>query len=401
MMQLNFNTKKNLTIGLMLLAVTIFIYAFTTADNGNEAPQAEMAALPVEVALPVHENITEWDEYTGRFEASSRVEVRARVSGFLEKVNFEDGQHVNKGQILFTIDQRPFKIALDEAKANHGQAQASLKTAQDNFQRVESLRETGAVSTEEYDRRKQALVHAEASVQLAQATVENAELNLEFTQVKAPISGLVSRDKVNEGNLVDGGSANSTLLTTIVATSPIHFYFTGSESDYLKYVRLAKDGKRGSARSEGLPVQIKLLDEDEFLHEATLDFVDNEIDSQTGTIESRAVLRNEDHLLEPGMFGKARISGSDEHEAIMVPDEVIGTNQSLRFVYVLGENNQVTSKNVVLGPLHSNGLRIVREGLSPGDKIITNNLQKIGPGMVVNPQESTISPQKADLASAH
>ncbi|MDC6384691.1 efflux RND transporter periplasmic adaptor subunit [Flagellimonas taeanensis] len=402
MIKLEFNTKRNLFLGVGgVLLASLIALAFTTTADEETVSQAEVPALPVEIAAPLHEMITEWDEYTGRFEASSRVEVRARVSGFLEQVNFTDGELVKKGQVLFVIDQRPFKIELDQARANHAQALATLKTAQDNFQRVESLRETGAVSTEEYDRRKQALVHAEASVQLAQATVDNAKLNLEFTQVKAPISGLVSRDRVNEGNLVDGGSANSTLLTTIVATSPIHFYFTGSESDYLKYVRLAKDGKRGSARSEGLPVQIKLLDEDEFLHEATLDFVDNEIDSQTGTIESRAVLRNEDHLLEPGMFGKARIIGSDEHKAIMVPDEIIGTNQSLRFIYVLGENNQVMTKNVILGPLHSNGLRIVREGLSPNDKIITNNLQKIGPGMVVNPQESTISPQKADLASVH
>lgn len=326
------------------------------------------------------------DEYSGRFEASNRVEVRARVSGFLEKVNFSDGQMVEKGQVLFVIDQRPFRIELERAKAGYEQALASLKTAEDNYNRVESLKETGALSTEEYDRRKQAFVHARASLELAAASVDHAKLNLEFTEVKAPISGLVSRDKVNEGNIIDGGSANSTLLTTIVATSPIHFYFTESESEYLKYVRLAKEGKRGNARSEGIPVMIKLSDEEQFMHTALLDFVDNEIDEQSGTIESRAVMDNNDHLLEPGMFGKARISGSEEHKALMIPDEIIGTNQSLRYVYVLDEEHKVSSRNLTLGPLHSNGLRIVRSGLQPKDQLIINNLQKIRPGMPVSPK---------------
>ena len=382
-------------------ALTGIVFALAAAcgpGDGKNNPGTTMA-LEVETALPVFEKITEWDEYSGRFEASNRVEVRARVSGFLEKVNFTDGEPVKKGQVLFVIDQRPFKIALDQAKANYAQALATLKTARENYGRVRSLQETGAVSAEEYDRREQALAHAEASAQLAQAQVDQAALDLEFTRVKAPISGLVSRHKVNEGNLIDGGSANSTLLTTIVATSPIHFYFTGSESDYLKYVRLAKAGKRGEARSEDLPVYIKLSDENEFLHEARLDFVDNEIDGHSGTIENRAILPNEDHLLEPGMFGKARLIGSDEHDAIMIPDNIIGTNQSLRYVYALGENDKVVSKNITLGPLHSNGLRIVKDGLSPKDKLITNNLQKIRPGMIVSANETNILPGKTDLAA--
>ncbi len=385
-----------------VVVAILALLAFNTLDSSSKANEKNVAspALSVKTATPLFKKITEWDEYTGRFEASNRVEVRARVSGFLEKVNFTDGELVKKGQVLFVIDQRPFKIELDQAQANYAQSISSLKSAQDNFKRVESLRETGALSIEEYERRKQVLVHAEAGVQLAQAQVDKAELNLEFTEIKAPISGLVSRDRVNEGNLVDGGSANSTMLTTIVATSPIHFYFTESESDYLKYVRLASDGKRKSVRTEGLPVEIKLADEEDFLHEATLDFVDNEIDRQSGTIESRAVLQNEDHLLEPGMFGKARLMGSAKHDAIMIPDEIIGTNQSLRYVYVLGNNNQVVSKNVSLGPLHSNGLRIIRGGLAPDDHLIINNIQKVRPGMVVNPQESNINPEKSGLTAS-
>ncbi|WP_031426439.1 efflux RND transporter periplasmic adaptor subunit [Flavimarina sp. Hel_I_48] len=394
MKTIDLNTRK---IALRILAVAglifviLLVLSFTTGNKVENGQQAAAQAMPVEVAFPVYEKITEWDEYTGRFEASDRVEVRARVSGFLEAVNFEDGQMVKKGEVLFTLDDRPFRIALDQSNANYGQAIASLKTAQDNYDRVETLRESGAMSTEEYDRRKQALEFAKSSIQSSQASVDAAKLNLEFTRVKAPISGLVSRDKVNEGNLIDGGSSTSTLLTTIVATSPIDFYFTGSESDYLRYVRLARNGERGALRSEGIPVYIKLQDEDEFLHEAKMDFVDNEIDNSTGTIESRAVLENKDHLLEPGMFGKARLLGSAEHTALMIPEDIIGTNQSIRFVYVLGDDNVVTSKNISLGPLHSNGLRIVRDGISKDDKLIVNNIQKIRPGMPVSPIETSLS----------
>ncbi len=390
MMNLNFNTKKIGLFAISGIIVLLIILAFAPNTIEESEDHAATPLMEVKVANPLYEEITEWDEYTGRFEASNRVEVRARVSGFLEKVNFSDGQMVEKGQILFVIDQRPFRIELQRAKAGYEQSLASLKTAEDNFKRVESLKETGAVSTEEFDRRKQAWVHARASVALAEASVDHAQLNLEFTEVKAPISGLVSRDKVNEGNLIDGGSANSTLLTTIVATSPIHFYFTESESEYLKYVRLANEGKRDNVRSEGIPVMIKLSDEEEFTHTAQLDFVDNEIDVQSGTIESRAVIDNENHLLEPGMFGKARISGSEKHKALMIPEEIIGTNQSLRYIYVLDKDNKVTSRNLSLGPLHSNGLRIVRTGLEPEDKMIINNLQKIRPGMSVTPKSVEI-----------
>lgn len=384
-----------------VLIILVIALAFTSEDTGKAEAHSAATAMAVEVASPLFEKITEWDEYTGRFEASNRVDVRARVSGFLESVNFEDGQLVNKGDVLFTLDARPYRIALDQANADYGQAKASLTTAQDNFERVQSLHESGAVSIEEYDRRKQALEFAKASIQLSQAKVDNAKLNLEFTKVTAPISGLVSRDKVNLGNLIDGGTSNSTLLTTIVATSPIDFYFTGSESDYLRYVRLARNGDRDAVRSGGIPVFIKLQDEDDFIHEAKMDFVDNEIDNSTGTIESRAVLENKDHLLEPGMFGKARLMGSAEHEAIMVPDNIIGTNQSLRFVYVLGEDNIVTAKNITLGPLYSNGLRIVREGLTQEDKLITNNIQKIRPGIAVTPIETPLENNKSgELALA-
>ena len=402
MKSINFSQRKTRILAFIAVAASLMVLlAFAANQTNKETEQvAAPALLSVKTASPVVEKITEWDEYTGRFQASNRVEVRARVSGFLEKVNFTDGEYVEKGQVLFVIDQRPFKNKLDQAKANYAQALSSLKTAENNFSRIESLRETGALSTEEYEKRKQARAFAQANLQLAQAKVNDAELDLEFTRVKAPISGLVSRDRLNQGNLVDGGSANSTLLTTIVATNPIHFYFTGSESDYLRYVRLAQSTENGSFRSDKLPIHIKLSDEEDFLHKARLDFVDNEIDRQSGTIEIRATLENEDHLLQPGMFGKAKLSGSSEHQAIMIPDEIIGTNQSLRYVYVLGQDNKVTSKTIELGPLHSNGLRIVREGLSLDDNLIVNNIQKIRAGMVINPEASTIESSNSTLAAA-
>ena len=394
MKTIDINTNKlalRTLLGIGVILVLFIILAFTIDNSGDSSDSVSEAQLmPIDVANPVSEEITEWDEYTGRFEASNRVDIRARVSGFLEHVNFKDGQLVKKGDVLFTLDSRPFSIALSQAMAEYNQANASLRVAQDNYARVESLRESGALSVEEYERRKQALAFAQANVERSQAQVDKAKLDLQFTRVTAPISGLVSRHMVNEGNLIDGGTSNATLLTTIVATSPIYFYFTGSESDYLRYVRMTRNGELGSMRSDSIPVFVKLQDESDFIHEGQMNFVDNEIDNSTGTIESRAILDNKDQLLEPGMFGKAKIMGSARHEAVMIPDEIIGTNQSLRFVYVLGADNTVDVRNIKLGPLHSNGLRIVRDGLTKEDKVLTNNIQKIRPGMTIAPKETSL-----------
>jgi len=379
-------------VGLVLVATVISIVAFAPKAKDVEAPAPQL--MPVKVASPIQEIITEWDEYTGRFEASERVEVRARVGGYVESVRFKAGQSVKKGDVLFIIDQRPFKIALSEAKARFNQAQSELKIAEDNFKRVQPLKATGAVSIEEYDRREQAVAGAKASLAVAQAAVDNAKLNLRFTRVTAPISGRISRDLVNSGNLISGGSANSTLLTTIVTISPIHFYFNGSEADLLKYSRLDRNGERGSSRKNSNPISVKLIDETEFVHKGQMDFVDNEIDRSTGSIEGRALFANEDGLLEPGMFGRARIIGSAPHNAIMVPDEIIGANQNIRYVYVLGEGDAVTFRPVQLGPLHSNGLRIIRSGLTADDQLIINNIQKIRPGAKVAPQAAEIQINK-------
>ncbi|MBP2831038.1 efflux RND transporter periplasmic adaptor subunit [Aquimarina sp. U1-2] len=389
-----------LSLSLIGIVALVTLFGFMNKEEAKEtAPQL----MAVNVSNPLFEEITEWDEYTGRFEASNKVEIRARVSGYIDKVNFEDGQMVNKGDILFVIDQRPFRIALSQARATYNQQYANLKQAEDNFARVETLKSSGAVSVEEYGRRQQALAGAKASLQLAKARVDEARLNLDFTKVKAPIAGRVSRDLVNEGNLIDGGNSNATMLTTIVSTSPIHFYFTGSEADYLKYVRMDQKGERSSSRTAANPVFIKLQDEEDFVHEAKMNFVDNQIDQRTGTIEARAILDNKDGLFEPGMFGKARLLGSAPHNAIMIPDNIIATNQSVRYVYVLDENDTVQTRNVTLGPLHTNGLRIVRDGLQDTDRLVLNNIQKIRPSVVVDPTLVAIitddSPITTELAS--
>ena len=373
------------------VAALVAVVVLVSFMGKEEAPAPAPQLLAVKVATPVKQNIVEWDEYTGRFEASNRVEVRARVSGYIESVHFKAGQDVKAGDVLFVIDQRPFLIALNEAKAALHQAQAGLRQAQGNLSRVEPLRATGAVSQEEYSTRAQAVETAQARVELAQASVNSARLNLEFATITAPITGRVSRDLVNPGNLISGGAASSTLLTTIVTVNPIHFYFTGSEADYLKYSRLAKSGQRGSSRTTANPVKIQLQDEADFTHEGTMDYVDNEIDQNTGTIEARAILTNSDGLLEPGMFGRARLLGSPAHEALLIPDEIIGTNQSIKYVYVLAADSTITTKSIVPGPLHTNGLRIIREGLAASDQLIINNIQKVRPGAKVNPVAASLS----------
>ncbi len=375
-------SKKQVVIQFLLGLLTLFMIGC-----GNKQQQVN-SLLTVKVSPAIKKTITEWDEFTGRFEATNRVEVRARVSGYINKVNFRDGQMVKKGDVLFIIDQRPYRIALQEARASYARAQANYKQATDNFNRVKSLRESGAVSLEEYDSREQAVAGNLAQLQVAQAAIDNAKLNLEFSRVTAPISGRIGRDLINEGNLINGGTTSSTLLTTIVATDPIHFYFTGSESDFLKYSRLARTGKRGSSRDNANPVEVRLADETEFDHKGVMDFVNNEISRSTGAIEARAIFENKDHLLEPGMFGRARLQGRSEYEVLMVPDALIGTNQTVKFLYTVGTDSIVKTTPIELGNLYQSNYRIIKDGLSPEDKIVVSDIQKLFPGMKVAFSES-------------
>lgn len=359
-----------------------FIVLLTSGILACSEPPAQQGGFPtpqVDVSRPISANITEWDEYTGRFAAVNGVEIRARVSGYLQSVNFDDGQFVNQGDVLFVIDQRPFKIALNSAKSRFDLAKKELERGRD-------LRRKSSISQEEVDRRLN-------EYELANAELERAKLDMEFTEVKAPISGLVSRDLVNEGNLVNGSANNATLLTTVVSVNPIHFYFEAGEQDLLKYQRLSQRRERESSRTAPNPVKVRLQDENVYLHEGVMDFVDNQVDQSTGTIQGRAILDNEDGLLLPGLFGRLRLLSRENVAAILVPDTIIGTNQSVKFVYVLDSENRMTVRPVQLGKLYNQNLRVIESGLAPDDRIVVNGLLRARPGMQVEASEVDIAAQ--------
>lgn len=351
----------------------------------HKPEQAPPPDLEVKVEHPLKKKVIEWDEYTGRFQSIDRVEVRSRVSGYLERINFRDGQMVHKGDVLFVIDQRPFQAELESAEAQLEGTQARRELANKNLERAKKLLQAGAISKQDFDSRFQEEEVGKAASSQAAAAVQSAKLNLGFTEVRAPISGRISRNFISEGNLISGGGGSSTLLTTIVSIDPIYFYFDASESNLLKYIRLDKSGKRTSSRTKANPLWVKLLDEEEFTHEGHMDFVDNEIDAGTGTMMARAVFPNSDGLLEPGMFGKAKLPSSGEYEAMLVPDEIIGADQSRKYVFVVNDKDEVEIKFVELGPLHDEKLRIIKSGLTDADKIITSNLIKVRPGIKVKP----------------
>lgn len=371
------NNKQNY---LSLLIIFCSMFLFSSCHKPEQAPPPN---LEVKVEHPLKKKVIEWDEYTGRFQSIDRVEVRSRVSGYLERINFKDGQIVNRGDVLFVIDQRPFQAELESAQAQLEGTQARRELANKNLERAKKLLQAGAISKQDFDSRFQEEEVGKAASSQAAAAVQSAELNLGFTEVRAPVSGRISRNFISEGNLISGGGESSTLLTTIVSIDPIYFYFDASESNLLKYIRLDKSGKRTSSRTKANPLWVKLLDEEEFIHEGYMDFVDNEIDSGTGTMMARAVFPNSDGLLEPGMFGKAKLPSSGEYEATLVLDEVIGTNQSKKYVFVVNDKDEVEIKFVELGPLHDEKLRIIRSGLTDTDKIIISNLIKVRPGIKV------------------
>lgn len=360
------------------------------SEQQGPPPGQSMPAMAVTVATPLQKEIRDWDEYAGRFRAVERVEIRARVSGYLDEVHFEDGQIVKAGQTLFVIDQRPFKIAMEQAEADIGQANAQLELAKREFERVRGLRESRAVSAEELDRRTQELAVAKARVKALESKLHSAELDLEFTVVKAPISGRISEKYVTKGNLITGGSAGATLLTTIVSLDPIYFDFEATENQLLDYLRADREGTRDSSRNTRNAVYVKLLDEQDFKHRGYIDFIDNEVNIQTGTMQARAVFDNANGLIEPGIFGRARIAGSNPYMATLVPDSAIGTNQTMKYVLVVGEQGTADFRPIQIGPLHEGNLRVVRSGLNPEDRVVVKGLARIRPGMPVDPQETTV-----------
>ena len=328
---------------------------------------------------------------TARLEATEVVEVRARVSGYLQSIHFKDGSIVKKGDPLFTIDPRPYDAALRRAEGEQAIAKARLELALKKSERAANLIGREAISKEEGEIRAAEARQAEASVAAATASVESAKLDVEFTQIRSPIDGRVGRKLVTEGNLVDGGlGARGTLLTTIVSLDPIYAYFDADERSYLKYSRLAKSGERPSSREYKNPVRLALADEREFLHEGHMDFVDNQLDKGTGTMVGRALVPNPDLILAPGLFARLLLPGSGKRPAILLPDAAILFDQAESFVWVLDEKSLVQYRRVKTGRLYE-GLRIIREGLDPKDRVIVAGVQRVGPGTPVSPEEVQIS----------
>lgn len=359
---------------LPLIGLTMLIAACDGEDKAAAPPPPP--APEVTVAAPLLKEIVEWDEYTGRFEAVERVEIRARVSGYMDKVLFKEGQQVSAGQSLFVIDQRPFRIALDRTTAQY-------ELARKENERAESLQRTSAASVARLDQTVEAL-------RAAKADLDRAKLDMLFTEIKAPISGRISRNYVDVGNLVNGDTQAATLLTTIVSENPIHFYFEISEQQLLKYSRLDKNGSRQTSRDTANPIYIRLQDEKDFGHVGRMDFVDNEIDPGTGTMQGRAILDNPDGILTPGLFGRARLPGSGIYQAILVPDAAIGTDQSRKFVTIVNAEGKAEMRFVEPGPIRASGLRIIRKGLGADDKIVINGLQRARPGTPVTVKEGVI-----------
>lgn len=345
---------------------------FALAGCSNEQQQAPAAAPPaVDVATPLTHRITEWDEFSGRFQATQRVDIRARVTGYLMEKSFQDGQLVKKGDVLFVIDPRPFEYEVQRAEAQ-------FTLAQKTFNRARGLLQSNSISQEMFDQRSQEFT-------AAQAELDEAKLNLEFTQVKTPIAGRISDAFVDTGNLV---RANETLLTRVVSVDPIHFEFEASQSELLKYLRLDRAGKRPSSVSAPNPIFIKLIDEDTFSHQGHMDFVDNIIDEGTGTVKGRALVDNKDGIIFPGLFGRARLIGSGEYETVLLPERAINTDQNRKFVYAVDDNNKVKRLYVKPGPVLDNGYVIIREGLSGSERVIINGTQRIrAPEQVVTPEE--------------
>ncbi|MBY0532848.1 MAG: efflux RND transporter periplasmic adaptor subunit [Xanthobacteraceae bacterium] len=359
---------------------------------GQSAPPAPPGPQ-VTVANPVRQKLVDRDEYVGRFIAVDSVEIRARVSGYLEKVHFTDGQLVKAGDLLFTVDQRPFKAAVDQARADLARAKSQADLTAADLSRAETLLQQKTIAEALYDQRVQAKRAADAALQAAEAALKTAELNLEFTELRAPVSGRIGDRRVSPGNLVTGTiTGSTTLLSTIVSIDPIRFEFSFDEASYLRYQRIATQTGRADERGTKLPAELRLLDEKSFEHKGTIDFVDNVIDTSSGTIRGRAQFANATALFTPGMFGRIRVPGSPEYEAMLVPDAAIGTEQIRKFVYVVDAENTVRQKYVELGALQGN-LRVIRSGLDPEDRVIVNGLMRARAGIKVTPM--TEEEQKA------
>jgi membrane fusion protein, multidrug efflux system len=365
-----------------------FVLALAACGDSSPPPPPPS----VTVAKPVSLTVVDRDEYVGRFIAIDMVEVRPRVSGYLEKVHFQDGQIVKAGEVLFTIDPRPFQNTLDQARSALAQARANLDFATADLTRADQLLRDKTMSEQQYQQRTQTKRVTEAAVQSAEAAVRQAQLDLEFTQPKAAVTGRIGDRRVAPGNLIVGGNAGTaTLLASIVTIDPIRLEFSADEQAFLRYARLANDGKNPDARGAKAAVDLKLLDENDFVHNGTIDFVDNVIDQSSGTIRARALFANPDGLFTPGMFGRVRVPASPPYQALTVPETAIGTEQVRKFVFVVGPDDMVQQKYITLGPLQGER-RVIKEGLAPDDRVIVNGIVRARAGIKVTPVAEGAAP---------
>ncbi|MBV8874829.1 MULTISPECIES: efflux RND transporter periplasmic adaptor subunit [Phytobacter] len=364
-------------LGAVLLSVML-----VGCDEGvaqNAVPQAPA----VSAADVVVKSISQWDSFNGRIEAVESVQLRPRVSGYIDKVNYTDGQEVKKGEVLFTIDDRTYRAALEQAQATLARAKTQASLAQSEASRTDKLINTNLVSREEWEQRRSAAAQAQADIRAAQAAVDAAQLNLDFTKVTAPIDGRASRALITSGNLVTAGDSAS-VLTTLVSQKTVYVYFDVDESTYLHYQNLARSGQGASSNHMALPVEIGLVGEDGYPHQGKVDFLDNQLTPSTGTIRMRALLDNAQRQFTPGLFARVRLPGSAEFKATLIDDKAVLTDQDRKYVYIVDKEGKAQRRDITPGRLAA-GLRIVQKGLNPGDKVIVDGLQKVFmPGMPVN-----------------
>lgn len=372
------------------LAVALAVTLGGCSDKPVQ-PAAAAAAAPVTVAQPVKRTVTDWDEFTGRFEAVEEVQVRARVGGFVTSVEFRDGAFVKAGDLLYVIDSRPFEAVAEQAEGQLNDARAKAELGKRELDRALTLNQTQAVADSIVDQRRQTLQAANAAISQAQGALKAAQLNIEFSHVLAPIGGRVSRHLVSVGNLVQGSDSGATLLTSIVSLDPIYIYFDMDEATYVRNNRLYFEGKRPSSRDTPNPVQVTLTGETKPSHDGKMDFVDNRLDVSTGTLRGRAVIPNKDYSILPGQFGRVRLIGSSPYQALLIPDTAVATDQSRKIVFVVKDDDTVEARAVTLGPL-DDGLRVIREGLKPEDRVVVDGLQRVRVGAKVSPKVAKAAP---------
>ncbi|AOX63763.1 MULTISPECIES: efflux RND transporter periplasmic adaptor subunit [Stenotrophomonas] len=393
------SSPQRFTRRLAMAGVSILAAAVLTACSGSHAEEAGMPPPPSVSAAPVLvKQVSQWDDFSGRVEAVESVELRPRVSGYIDKVNYVEGQEVKKGDVLFTIDARSYRAELDRATAELNRARTQAQVSRSEADRARRLSDQQAISTETWEQRRAVSEQALAQVQAAQAAVDAARLNMEFTQVRAPINGRAGRAMVTAGNLVTAGDSAS-VLTTLVSLDKVHVYFDADEGTFLRYAQMARKGERPSERDSELPVKVGLSGENGFPHEGKVDFLDNQVTRSTGTIRVRALLDNADRAFTPGLFARVQLLGSGQFQAMLIDEKAVLTDQDRKFVYVVDKDNKAQRRDIELGR-NADGLRIVEQGLKAGDRVIVDGVQKVFmPGMPVQAKAVAMQPVAAPVAA--